>query len=295
MEIYDIKIKNLTFNYPNTEKLFSNLSLNIKKGERCLLVGSNGSGKTTLLNILGGKHMINVDSVLVLNQPSFHNTHPKITLLTGNWSKTVSFAGTNVAYQSDITVLQMLKELKNYDINRLKKLLSVLDINLSWRMHLVSDGQRRRVQILLGLIQPCDVLLLDEITVDLDLVSRNNFLNFLKEESENNNLTILYATHIFDRLDEWATNIAYINDKHSIGEYDYIYNLKNKYNINNLSKLIDYLLRIEKKYYYNIYIVNKKIEFILKNGTKKFEQQKIIKKYADNKYNSFNKDYHNYW
>jgi len=295
MEIYDIKITNLTFNYPNTEKLFSNLSLNIKKGERCLLVGSNGSGKTTLLNILGGKHMINVDSVLVLNQPSFHNTHPKITLLTGNWSKTVSFAGTNVAYQSDITVLQMLKELKNYDINRLKKLLSVLDINLSWRMHLVSDGQRRRVQILLGLIQPCDVLLLDEITVDLDLVSRNNFLNFLKKESENNNLTILYATHIFDRLDEWATNIAYINDKHSIGEYDYIYNLKNKYNINNLSKLIDYLLRLEKKYDDNLDRVNKQIEFILKNGTKEFEQQKIIKKYADNKYNSFNKDYHNYW
>lgn len=295
MEIYDIKITNLTFNYPNTEKLFNNLSLNIKKGERCLLVGSNGSGKTTLLNILGGKHMINVDSVLVLNQPSFHNTHPKITLLTGNWSKTVSFAGTNVAYQSDITVLQMLKELKNYDINRLKKLLSVLDINLSWCMHLVSDGQRRRVQILLGLIQPCDVLLLDEITVDLDLVSRNNFLNFLKEESENNNLTILYATHIFDRLDEWATNIAYINDRHSIGEYNYIYNLKNKYNINNLSKLIDYLLRLEKKYDDNLDRVNKQIEFILKNGKKEFEQQKIIKKYADNKYNSFNKDYHNYW
>ena len=274
MNIYDIKVKNLTFNYPNSEKIFNNLTLNIKKGERCLLVGSNGSGKTTLLNILGGKHMVNVDSVLVLDQPSFHNTHPNITLLTGNWSKTVSFAGTNVAYQSDITVLKMLKELKNYDVNRLKKLLAVLDVNLSWRMHLVSDGQRRRVQILLGLIQPCDVLLLDEITVDLDLVSRNNFLNFLKDESENNNLTILYATHIFDRLDEWCTNIAYVNDKHCIGDYDTINNLKLKYNINELSNLIDYLLRMEKKYDDNLERVNKQIDFILENGNDEFEKKK---------------------
>jgi CCR4-NOT complex subunit CAF16 len=46
-------------------------------------------------------------------------------------------------------------------------------------MHQVSDGQRRRVQIVLGLLQPWDVLLLDEVTVDLDVVVRANLLNFL--------------------------------------------------------------------------------------------------------------------
>ena len=292
MDKYDIKIKNLIFNYQNSKNLFNNLTLNIEKGSRCLLVGSNGSGKTTLLNILGGKHIINIDSVLVLNQPSFHNTHPKITLLTGNWSKTVSFAGTNVAYQCDISVLKMLQSLKNYDINRLKKLLNVLDIDLSWRMHLVSDGQRRRVQILLGLIKPCDVLLLDEITVDLDLVSRNNFLNFLKEESENNNLTILYATHIFDGLDGWTTNIAYINDKHCIGEYETLDNLKNKYNITELSKLINNILIKEKKYIDNLDRVNKQIECILKNDVDELDENKFFKKSINNK---FKKDNYNYW
>lgn len=295
MDKYDIQIKNLIFNYQNSENLFNNLTLNIKKGARCLLVGSNGSGKTTLLNILGGKHMVNIDSVIVLDQPSFHNTHPRITLLTGNWSKTVAFAGTNIAYQCDISVLKMLKNLKNYDINRLKKLLSVLDINLSWRMHLVSDGQRRRVQILLGLIEPCDVLLLDEITVDLDVVSRNNFLHFLKEESENNNLTILYATHIFDGLDDWATNIAYINDKHYIDEYETLINLKNKYNVDELSKLIYHILKKEKKYSDNLDNVNKQIDYILKNDIDELEKNKIIETSTNNKFNRFNKDNYNYW
>ncbi len=43
-----------------------------------------------------------------------------------------------------------------------------------WRRRLnkVSDGQRRRVQICLGLLKPYQVLLLDEITVDLDVVGR---------------------------------------------------------------------------------------------------------------------------
>ena len=39
-------------------------------------------------------------------------------------------------------------------------------------MHQLSDGQRRRVQIMLQLLRPCEVLFLDEITTDLDLITR---------------------------------------------------------------------------------------------------------------------------
>jgi len=56
----------------------------------------------------------------------------------------------------------------------------VLDVDLEWRMHKVSDGQRRRVQICMGLLRPFKVLLLDEITVDLDVVGRGGFDELLK-------------------------------------------------------------------------------------------------------------------
>lgn len=59
--------------------------------------------------------------------------------------------------------------------------MQILDIDTAWRMHAVSDGERRRVQLAMGLIRPWRVLLLDEITVDLDLLSRSNFLAFLEE------------------------------------------------------------------------------------------------------------------
>ena len=294
MENNVIDIQNLNFTYSNSKILFKNLSLRVDKGKRYILVGSNGSGKTTLLNILGGKHMIDINSVKVLGQPPFHNTHPDIKLLTGNWARTVSFAGTNIAYQADISVLEMIKNIKKYDINRLKKLLSILDINLSWRMNLVSDGQRRRVQILLGLLKPCQILLLDEITVDLDVVSRNDFLQFLKEETENNNLTVVYATHIFDGLHKWATDIAYINDKHNIEDSGTLEYFNKKYNCSDLSIIIDKILRKEKRNEDKEKRCEEQINLIINQGEEVFEK-KIVKKYCDNKYNSFHKDNYNYW
>ena len=74
-------------------------------------------------------------------------------------------------------------------------------------MHQVSDGQRRRVQIFLGLIRPFKVLLLDEVTVSLDVVVRQDLLRWLKRESETRKATVLYATHIFDGLDDWPTHL----------------------------------------------------------------------------------------
>ncbi|KAJ4753712.1 hypothetical protein LUZ62_088117 [Rhynchospora pubera] len=86
----------------------------------------------------------------------------------------------------------------------------ILDIDLSWRMHKSSDGQRRRVQICMGLLKPFKVLLLDEITVDLDVLARANLLSYLKKECNERGAAIIYATHIFDGLDDWPSDIVYI-------------------------------------------------------------------------------------
>jgi CCR4-NOT complex subunit CAF16 len=96
------------------------------------------------------------------------------------------------------------------DLLRRNRLIDVLGVDLGWHMHAVSDGQRRRVQLLLGLLRPRELLLLDEITTDLDLVARQDLLAFLREETEVRQTTILYATHIFDTLDVWATDLIYL-------------------------------------------------------------------------------------
>ncbi len=56
------------------------------------------------------------------------------------------------------------------------------------------------------------MLLLDEITVDLDVVARMRLLEFFRLECEERGATILYATHIFDGLEGWVTHVAYLED-----------------------------------------------------------------------------------
>ena len=63
----------------------------------------------------------------------------------------------------------------------------------------------------MGLVRPWTILLLDEITVDLDLLSRSNFLGFLKRESETRECTIVYATHILDNLALWPTHLVHMH------------------------------------------------------------------------------------
>jgi ABC-type uncharacterized transport system ATPase subunit len=54
------------------------------------------------------------------------------------------------------------------------------------------------------------VLLLDEITVDLDVLGRADLMRFLVQECQERGATIIYATHIFDGLEFWPTHVAYV-------------------------------------------------------------------------------------
>ncbi|XP_010482711.1 PREDICTED: ABC transporter I family member 19 [Camelina sativa] len=211
-----IIVSGMQFAYEVEDPIFFDFNLDLPAGSRCLLVGANGSGKTTLLKILAGKHMVGGKNVVqVLSRSAFHDTQlvcsGDLSYLGGSWSKTVGSAG-EVPLQGDFSAEHMIFGVEGIDPVRREKLIDLLDINLQWRMHKVSDGQKRRVQICMGLLHPFKVLLLDEVTVDLDVVARMDLLKFFVEECDQRGATIVYATHIFDGLETWATHLAYIQD-----------------------------------------------------------------------------------
>ena len=65
----------------------------------------------------------------------------------------------SLCLQGDMPAGQMINSLPGVDPARRDKVLQVLDIDPEWRMHKVSDGQRRRVQICMGLLKPPEVRL----------------------------------------------------------------------------------------------------------------------------------------
>lgn len=70
----------------------------------------------------------------------------------------------NPVVRGDILVSSFLDSVGGYrHKERRDHLLDILDVDLDWHMHAISDGERRRVQLCMGLMAPWDVLLLDEV------------------------------------------------------------------------------------------------------------------------------------
>mmetsp|Transcript_1988 Transcript_1988/g.4186 ORF Transcript_1988/g.4186 Transcript_1988/m.4186 type:complete len:344 (-) Transcript_1988:79-1110(-) len=235
-----IEIKNLTFSYKSSDSgtsivseydnnlVLQSLNLELATGSRCLLIGANGSGKSTLLRILSGRHLTKSmnaatgenQSVQVLGMNAFHDTRLNYhrAYLDCDWGmRNVSFVGNAVPLMADIPVRNMMERLQASYPERRDELVDMLGIDLDWRMHQLSDGQRRRVQILLGLVRPFKILLMDEITTSLDVCVRQDLLRWLVKESDERGCTIIYATHIFDGLDDWASHLFYLTDKGKCG------------------------------------------------------------------------------
>jgi CCR4-NOT complex subunit CAF16 len=197
-----IEVRGLTFRYRKGDRVVLDaVDLTVGPGTRSLVIGANGAGKSTLLRVIAGKHMIPPEVVTVLGWPAFHD--PRV-------SSAVELLGGRFPFEVDLTVEEILARHVDVDPVRRARLIDVLGVDVQWHMHAVSDGQRRRVQLLLGLMRPRKVLLLDEVTTDLDLLARQDLLAFLAEESTERGTTILYATHILDRLDRWATHLIFM-------------------------------------------------------------------------------------
>lgn len=79
----------------------------------------------------------------------------------------------NPVVRGDIVVSTFLDSVGGYrHKERRDKLLDILDVDLDWHMHAISDGERRRVQLCMGLMAPWDVLLLDEVSLFLLGITR---------------------------------------------------------------------------------------------------------------------------
>lgn len=205
-EQLSVDVKALTFAFAEDKApALQNCNLSLTRGSRCLLIGANGAGKSTILRLLAGKRMPSKGAHMrVFGKDVFFDAPGGITYLGTEWAM-------NPVVRSDIRVAAFLDSVGGYrHKERRDRLLDILDVDTNWRMHAISDGERRRVQLTMGLMEPWDILLLDEVTVDLDVQVRSDLLSFLAKETETRGATIIYATHIFDGLEDFPTHLVHM-------------------------------------------------------------------------------------
>ena len=160
--------------------------------------------------------MVPPSAVRILGRPAFHDTgltsSGELTYLGAAWRRDASCGGSGAPLTADLGAGALLDAIPGADPARRDALITLLGIDREWRLHRLSDGERRRVQIAAGLIHPFRVLLLDEVTVDMDVLGRANLLAWLQSESETRGAVIIYCTHIFDGLAGWATHLAHVSN-----------------------------------------------------------------------------------
>ena len=193
-----ISFSNVDFSYPNAEeKIFNNLSLQIKKGEKIAIVGMSGSGKSTLLNLLlrfydvtSGYISIDNQDLQAISAESLYNLMTIVQqdvyifddTLKANITLSQSFT------EDDIKKALQQSGLESYILENELGLQTLCGENGSN----LSGGERQRLSIARALIRKTPILLLDEATSSLDNKVTTEIENSILEIQD---LTVLVVTH----------------------------------------------------------------------------------------------------
>ncbi|KAM9897050.1 hypothetical protein OXX79_007108 [Metschnikowia pulcherrima] len=223
---FAVETTNLTYVFSNKRRGLEDINLQIRWGKTNLLVGPNGAGKSTLLKILAGKTLIKQGKLRLGGFDPFEFSINRNSHENADINNYISYLGTewanNEVVKRDIPVKLLISSIGG-EIYRERRdeLIRILDLDPNWSMAYISDGERRRVQLVMGLLKPWKLLLLDEVTVDLDVIVRQNLLNFLKKECRERDCCVIYATHIFDGLGkQWCDRVIHLNEGRKTDDID---------------------------------------------------------------------------
>merc|ERR1719424_1298976 len=207
-----VSIKNLDFSYDAGKPNIQSLDLALPPNSRVILVGANGAGKSTLLRILcGGIYLgLTHDEFDVNGSAKVNDQSNGVAYLGGTWKRRrTGFEGI-CPYTMDIAARDMMAKWQEENKERRDELVRVMGINLDWRMHECSDGQRKKVRIMIKLLKPFKLCVIDEFAADLDIFSRKRLFDYFTEQCSQFGAAVIYATHILDQADEWASHITFM-------------------------------------------------------------------------------------
>ncbi|OOM81809.1 lipoprotein-releasing system ATP-binding protein LolD [Clostridium puniceum] len=186
------------------KSILKNFSMKVSKNEFITITGKSGSGKTTLLNIIG--LLENPDNGTVKIIEKTNPTKKEIQLLRRN---NLGYIFQNYALLENETVKSNLllaaKYNKNFKTEMLLDALDKVELNnniLNEKVYQLSGGEQQRIAIARILLKPCDIILADEPTGNLDEYNKKQIVSILCK-MKNLNKTIVCVTH-----DSYISNIS---------------------------------------------------------------------------------------
>ena len=201
-----VRVRDLRKKYGNFTGL-DGVSFDIHRGETFALLGPNGAGKSTTIEILEGYRDRTSGEASVLGIDPQHGGI--------DWKARLGIVLQSTGESGNVTVAEQLTHFAGYYPNA-RKVDDVIDAvglreKATTRISKLSGGQRRRVDVALGIVGRPELIFLDEPTTGFDPEARHQFwelIDTLKREGT----TILLTTHYLDEAAHLADRAAVINN-----------------------------------------------------------------------------------
>ena len=205
-----IKIENLTKKYKDTIAV-DNLSLSVLKGELFSLLGVNGAGKTTTIKMLSCITAPDSGDAF-LNGNSIKKEADKVKSIIAVSPQETAVAPNLTVYEN----LELICGIHGFSNNETKEKIET-QINLlnlasviNKKAGKLSGGYKRRLSIAMALICNPEILFLDEPTLGLDVLSRADLWDIIKNLK--GKITIVLTTHYMEEAEALSDRIAIMKD-----------------------------------------------------------------------------------
>jgi subfamily B ATP-binding cassette protein HlyB/CyaB len=186
-ELDRIEFRNVAFHYIPQKPVFTDLSIEICRGDKIRLEGSNGAGKSTFCKVLSLLYNPDSGDIFINNEKyQFYNPsslRKKILLVSNEDILFNDTLGYNITFDynsSTSEILELAKEIGFYEFIAEKA--EGLDFIINEQGKNLSTGQRKKILLMRALLSDAELMVLDETLSGIDQESKEKIENYLNNE-----------------------------------------------------------------------------------------------------------------
>tara|TARA_Y100000814_G_scaffold291582_1_gene268293 strand:- start:194 stop:1183 length:990 start_codon:yes stop_codon:yes gene_type:complete len=200
-----------------------NINLEIKKGEIIGILGENGAGKTTLIKLMVGLLYPNSGSININGYNPWdrnYNFLKSISVVMGQKNQLWWDIPASESFLLNKHIYNLSDSSYNATLNELVDYLDVKDkINVQVRR--LSLGERMKMEIIAALLHKPQIILLDEPTLGLDVISQSKIRDFVKYYNNKHGTTFIITSHYTKDIQEMCERVFVLHKGKSIYDGDF--------------------------------------------------------------------------